>query len=119
MTRRFLFAVLVAFSGCQYFKRVPAVTHLPLGHTLRLSHTKVCTGDSDAIDAQLAPEASSRWSVLDEKGTVLKTGVMRSSLAVDVGTLPVGTYRVVVVLDDDAAHVASEAAFGVFQCIYL
>lgn len=117
--RHFLFAALVAFSGCQYFKHVPLVTQLPAGRTLRLSHTKVCTGDKEPIDALLAPQAAARWSVLDEKGTEIKTGVMRSNLALDVSTLPVGTYRVVVVLDADDVHLASEAAFGVFHCVYM
>ena len=107
--------MLLAVSGCHHFQRVPA-SKVVAGHTLRLSHTRMCEGDGDPIEVQFTPPDSMKYAVINEAGEAVKTGVTSEKFDLSVKDLKQNRYTLAVALSE--ADLV-EVFFEVSRCYYL
>ena len=106
-------AVLVV-SGCHHFPRVPYSKSVA-GHTLRLSHTRLCVGDSDPIEVQFTPAAAHQYLLRNEEGASVATGPVSAAFELSLKALPMSRYTLVVPVSETEVV---EANVEVARCVY-
>ena len=112
---RLISAGLVFFAaGCTHFQRVP-VSKTAAGHTLKVSHTRMCEGDSSPIEVQFTPPDALKYAVINEAGEAVMTGVTSEKFEVSVKLLPKNRYTLAVALSETELV---DANFEVALCSY-
>ncbi len=107
-------------SACHHFPRQPVTRKADSGHTVVLSHGRVCENEADPIIATFSPELpGATWSLVDEADETVGTGPVSATFPIDTKTLKPNRYRVMIALaqSETEPRPPLEIHFEVFHCV--
>ncbi len=103
---------LLTLTGCHHFPRQP-FSKTVAGHTIKLSHTRMCSGTSEPVEVTFTPAPKGTYSIVNEEDAAVATGAVSEKFELVVKDLPMNRYKIVVPVTETESL---EANFEVALC---